>query len=101
MSSVSLSTDHLTISGELSFETAGEIRGALASLVASPAPRVTVDLDGVERFDLSGVQLLYSARVSAARAGKVLVVAPGALAVRLERMLHFAGLPRSDLGLQG
>lgn len=93
-------TATLELAGDLSFETACEVRDALSALVGADSDAFVLDLSRVESFDLLGVQLLFSALHSARSAGKNLSVAMGPLEPRMEKMFTFAGLPR-DVFFQG
>ncbi|MEU0057262.1 anti-sigma factor antagonist [Streptomyces sp. NPDC006334] len=52
----------LEFRGEIDLLTATEIVPHLDAATASPAPRVVIDLSGIEFFDCSGLRLLYRAR---------------------------------------
>ena len=61
----------LKLSGELRIEAAEEVRSALLYLVNTSATPV-IDLSEVTVCDLSGLQLLISAKLSAGNMGKAL-----------------------------
>ncbi|MFF7531743.1 anti-sigma factor antagonist [Streptomyces bobili] len=52
----------LEFRGEIDIVAATEIGSHLDSATAGPAPRVVLDLSGIEFFDCSGLRLLYRAR---------------------------------------
>ncbi|AWW36274.1 MULTISPECIES: anti-sigma factor antagonist [Streptomyces] len=52
----------LEFRGEIDLVSAAEILPHLDEATAGPAPRVVIDLGGVEFFDASGLRLLYRAR---------------------------------------
>ncbi|MFJ1735421.1 anti-sigma factor antagonist [Streptomyces sp. NPDC088254] len=52
----------LEFRGEIDLLAATEIGPHLDAATASPAPRVVIDLSGIEFFDCSGLRLLYRAR---------------------------------------
>jgi anti-anti-sigma factor len=85
----------LTLEGELSFETVHEARDALQSLVRTTAPSLTLDIGGIDRFDLAGVQLIFSLRHTLT--DRALTVELGSLAPRMDKLFAFAGLPRDGL----
>lgn len=87
----------LTLVGELSFETVHEAREALQSLVRTTAPSLRLDIGGIERFDLAGVQLIFSLMHSVHPADRSLTVELGSLAPRMDKLFSFAGLPRDGL----
>jgi anti-anti-sigma regulatory factor len=68
----------LHVSGNLSIATAGELRQALLAALGEPG-RTVLDLAALTAADLSGMQLLSSARQSWSRAGAE---------------LEFAGVPQ-------
>ncbi|MFF3846792.1 anti-sigma factor antagonist [Streptomyces sp. NPDC002328] len=52
----------LEFRGEIDLLAANEIAPHLDAATAAPAPRVVIDLSGIEFFDCSGLRLLYRAR---------------------------------------
>lgn len=52
----------LEFRGEIDIVAAAEIGSLLDGATAGPAPRVVLDLSGIEFFDCSGLRLLYRAR---------------------------------------
>lgn len=87
----------LELAGDLTFETAVEIRRVLAELVDADSDVLVLDISRVASFDLPGVQLIFSALHSARAADKSLSVAMGPLEPRMEKMFAFAGLPRDEI----
>ncbi len=63
----------LAINGEMGIEDASDLKSALVESLER-APRVEVDLYGVETVHLCCLQLLCAAHKSAARAGKILEI---------------------------
>ena len=63
------SREVLTISGAVTVQRAAELKAVLVDALAR-AGRVAIDLSGVTEVDLCGLQLLCSARRTAARSGK-------------------------------
>lgn len=61
----------LSLSGEMTIYTAGEIREALIACLAANSA-LDVELSGVSELDSAGVQLLLMLHQEAARAGKPL-----------------------------
>nr|AAL38048.1 putative anti-sigma factor antagonist [Streptomyces ramocissimus] len=53
----------LELRGEIDIAAAVEIVPHLDAVTGGPAPRVVIDLGGVEFFDCSGLRLLYRARL--------------------------------------
>lgn len=62
-------SDRLTLEGELTIATAGELRDALVDGLESSA-HLVVDLSGVTGVDLTALQLLFSTVVTAEKRGK-------------------------------
>jgi len=82
--------------GKLTIEKASQFREELVSALAE-ASTLLIDLSDVEEIDLSGVQLIYSARRSAIAKGKELHLvglAQPAVAKRLAAGGFLRGLPR-------
>ncbi|MEU8649911.1 anti-sigma factor antagonist [Streptomyces sp. NPDC048737] len=52
----------LEFRGEIDIVAAAEVGPLLDGATAGPAPRVVLDLSGIEFFDCSGLRLLYRAR---------------------------------------
>ncbi|MGV9556849.1 anti-sigma factor antagonist [Streptomyces sp. NPDC003401] len=52
----------LEFRGEIDIVAAAEIGSHLDGATAGPAPRVVLDLSGIDFFDCSGLRLLYRAR---------------------------------------
>jgi anti-anti-sigma factor len=68
------STAVLKIAGDVEVSEADALRAALAAALEREAS-LNLDLSGVETCDTAGLQLFWSARLSAARAGKPFRVA--------------------------
>ena len=83
-------TDHIKLGGPLTVRTVKPIGARLLEAVRQ-FPRVTIDCSGATEVDLSFLQLVMSARKSAADAGKTLSLAHPASGILLERLMQ-AGL---------
>ncbi len=64
----------VAIAGAVTVQRAAELRTVLADALAR-ADRLAIDLSGVTEVDLCGLQLLCSARRTAARSGKRFAIA--------------------------
>jgi N-acetylglucosaminyldiphosphoundecaprenol N-acetyl-beta-D-mannosaminyltransferase len=87
---VTLTRDGLSIAGAATAANLGEIRLGLGEASAR-AGSLTVDLTGLEHFDLSFLGLLLIARVAMRHRGRELRIA--GLPRRFERVLVWAGYP--------
>jgi len=80
----------LTLRGSLDIDTAPALRANLNRLVARPAPRVVVDLAGLDFCDSMGVGVLVTAHTRALEnGGWVRLAAPSSF---LRRLLDTLGL---------
>jgi anti-anti-sigma factor len=82
----------LSVTGELSFQTAADIRVALLEALDEASAALRIDLSAVDSFDLAGVQLLYAAHRSAENRGLEIMVSYGENRERFEKLYGFAGL---------
>ncbi|WP_405694127.1 MULTISPECIES: STAS domain-containing protein [unclassified Streptomyces] len=91
----------LTVTGELDFGTADELRHVVTGLALAPGQRLVLDLEGLDFCDSSGITAFIVARnhALAARADIALVSVPGSVL----RILRVTGLdqvfsvaPRQD-----
>jgi ABC-type transporter Mla MlaB component len=83
-------TDQLKFSGPLTVRVAKQIRTRIIEALRQ-FPSVTIDCSGATEVDLSFIQLVLSARKSAAASAKILSLAPPADGALLEA-LRQAGL---------
>ncbi|MFP4011986.1 MAG: lipid asymmetry maintenance protein MlaB [Spirochaetaceae bacterium] len=82
----------VSITDELSFQTAADIRASLLDAFERVSANMRVDVSEVGSFDLAGVQLLYAAARTAEERGIALTVEYGENAERFEKFYRFAGL---------
>ncbi len=81
--------DTLAIAGAVTVQRAAELKAALVDALAQSG-QVAVDLSGVTEVDLCGLQLLCSARRTAAQSGKRFALA-GATPDAVRRAAEAAG----------
>lgn len=82
----------VSITDELSFQTAADIRASLLDAFERVSASMRIDVSGVGSFDLAGVQLLYAAAHTAEERGIALTAEYGENAERFEKFYRFAGL---------
>jgi ABC-type transporter Mla MlaB component len=82
----------VAISGELTLSHVSENRDELERATGA-GKDVDVALEEVTRFDLAGIQLLFSLKRSAEASGVSAIFHAGANEERFRSMLSFAGLP--------
>lgn len=81
----------VAVAGELDLATVGELQASLCNVMSSALPRcIDVDLAEVRFMDCSGLSVLVSAKLSAARAGCRLHISRPQPLVR--RILELTGL---------
>lgn len=80
----------ISISGDLTLETVGEVREKL--LGALSGGDFILDLDALGRIDIVGLQLLYALERSVHETGGSVRVDGGESTARLSKMITFAGL---------
>lgn len=84
-------TTRLSISGDLTFETANDVGAALKAVPVTD--NVELRFEHLGALDLSGLQLLYAARLQRDEAGHTLTLSGDEAVARIARMAEFAGLP--------
>ncbi|MBO0916134.1 STAS domain-containing protein [Streptomyces laculatispora] len=80
----------LGITGELDFDSAGELRELLTTIALRPGQRLVLDLGSMEFCDSSGLAALIAARNHAQAAGADIVLA--AVPANTLRILRIVGL---------
>lgn len=82
------------ITGPLTVEEVGKHADALRKLLADDAgSTLLIDLEGLEQFDILGLQLLYSVEKECAAGGRQLRLQGRENLRRLGNMIAFCGLP--------
>jgi hypothetical protein len=87
------SEGRLLLTGDITLQSVDSIHARLLEMAGQPV--VEIDCDGVTEVDLSLIQLIQAARVSAQRSGRTVVLARPATGA-LQQALHRGGFVGGD-----